>query len=273
MKTILAPTDFSPAAKNACDYAASLCKLLKSKLILFNSYMLPVPVFEIPFVMVTADELEKNNEESIKKETERLFSTYGIEVEWLVRIGIPDEEIKDLEDEKDIDLVVMGLKGSGNHSKLIGSTTNAVIRKLRKPALVVPETAKFSHIRSVTYATDFDAEIKLACFAPLLELLRKLGAHLHVLNVRKETKGMNAEENAGKSRLEAIWGDIPHSYHFIEDKNMERAIQHFADEQSIDMLVMVVHHHNFFERIFGNHLTKDMTAKTHIPLLVLQDKE
>jgi nucleotide-binding universal stress UspA family protein len=84
---------------------------------------------------------------------------------------------------------------------------------------------------------------------------------------------MKAEENSGKSRLEAILGNVPHTYHTVEDDNLKEGIQRFAEEQSTDLLVLVAHQHNFFERLFGTHLTKDLTYNTHIPLLILHDKE
>ncbi|MBK7818144.1 MAG: universal stress protein [Sphingobacteriaceae bacterium] len=48
MKTILVPTDFSRVSNNAIDYAAELAVFSKSKLILFNSYHIPVAVTEVP---------------------------------------------------------------------------------------------------------------------------------------------------------------------------------------------------------------------------------
>ena len=68
MKTILLPVDFSPASRNASLYAAELARLLNARLLLFHAYMLPTPVSEVPYAMVTVDNLQKENEEQIKKE-------------------------------------------------------------------------------------------------------------------------------------------------------------------------------------------------------------
>jgi len=268
MKTILVPTDFSNAAANAANFAAALCRKMNARLVLFHSFMLPVPVSEVPFVMVTADELQKTSEGSIKKEAERIFAETGIEVEWLVRLGLPYEEIKDLEKEREVDLVVMGMKGAGG-LKWMGSTTTAVVRKFDKPVLVIPEAGKFSEIKTVTYATDFNADMNLACFEAMLTLIRTFNANLQVVNIRKNSKGMTAAENAGKSRLEAIWGDVPHEYFSIDAANPEEGIQQFTREHATDMLVIVAHQHSFLERLFGDHVTKDLAIKTQIPLLIL----
>jgi nucleotide-binding universal stress UspA family protein len=53
MKTILVPTDFSEAAKNAAEYAINLAKVLNTKVTLFHVYHVPLPISEVP-IMVSA---------------------------------------------------------------------------------------------------------------------------------------------------------------------------------------------------------------------------
>src|SRR5688500_11169393 len=107
-----------------------LAKSFHGKLILFHPYMLPTPLTVLSYVRVTVDDHQKENELMIKKEAEHLNNEYGVETEWLVRIGIPSDEIKALTEERPIDLVVMGMKGVGGLDKIIGSTTTNCLRKL-----------------------------------------------------------------------------------------------------------------------------------------------
>ena len=58
MNTILVPVDFSPASRNASIYAAELAKLFNSRLLLFHAYMLPTPISEVPYAMITVDNLQ-----------------------------------------------------------------------------------------------------------------------------------------------------------------------------------------------------------------------
>ncbi len=67
MQTILVPVDFSPVSRNAAVYAAELARIFNSRLVLFHAYMLPTPVSEVPYVMVTADEMQQENETLLKK--------------------------------------------------------------------------------------------------------------------------------------------------------------------------------------------------------------
>jgi len=273
MNTILVPTDFSDASRNATNYAAALAKQLGARIILFHAYMLPVPVAEIPFVMVTADELQKSSEDSIKKEAERIFKETQVEVEWLVRLGIPYDEIKDIASERDVELLVMGMKGTGGLDKLLGSTTRAVIRKFKIPVFIIPENATFTSLAHVTYATDFDSDMKLACFESFLTIARKFNSHLQIVHINKHGRQMTAAENAGKSRLEAIWGNLPHTYHFVEHEKAEEGIRQFIKENPSDMLVLVAHRHNLLDRLFNPHVTFDFSSKSPIPVMILEDKD
>lgn len=272
MNSILIPTDFSPASHNATNYAANLCKELGARIILLHVYMLPVPVSEIPFVMVSADEIQKASENALKKEADRIFETTGIEVEWIVRLGLASDEIRDIEKDSNVDLVIMGMQGGGEFDKLIGSTTIAVIRKCHKTVLIIPKEAKFSPLKSVSYATDFSYPVNLSCYEPLKFLVSHFKAELLIVNVQKPGKTLKPEQVTGKERLQPILKNIPHTSHIIEDSDIEHGLQRFVQEHSADMLVMVAHHHNFLERLFGIHHTKEMIYQTHIPLLILQDK-
>lgn len=273
MKTILVPSDLSPASHNATRYAAHLCKELGAKMILLHVYMLPVPVSEIPYVMVTADELQKAGEDSLRKEADIIFNSFGIEVEWIVRLGLASDEISDIERERNIDLAVMGMKDEGELDKLIGSTTISVIRKSNRPLLIIPQACEYLPIESISYATDFSYQMDLACFRPLKSLARHFNARLLIVHVQKGNKSMTPEEIAGKARVEQELEELTHSYYTVEDKDIEHGLQLFMKERSPDMLAMVAHKHNFFERLFSPNHTKAMVYKTHIPLLVLHDNQ
>src|SRR5688500_10902555 len=170
MQTILVPTDFSAQAYNAAVHAAEYAKVFNAKVFLFHAYMLPTPVSEVPYVMVTVDELQKENENMIKREAEKLNQEHGVEIEWLVRIGIPSDEIKLLTEERQIDMIVMGMKGVGGLDKLIGSTTVNAIRKVKIPVLIIPQDAKFQPLSHITYATDLHYEIVTHAYKPLVTL-------------------------------------------------------------------------------------------------------
>ena len=272
MKTILVPTDFSSAARQAADFAAALCRELPAKLILFHAYLLPVAVGEMPFVMVTGEELQKSTDEGLKREASRLSSAADIQIESVSRMGIALDEIKDLVKERNVDLVVMASRATEGLDRIFGSTTDAAIHNIKKPLLIVPESTTFTRFSRISYASDFHFQDSLECFELLLYLVRHFNARLSVIHVQKEGKPLTGDQQAGKSRLEAIFGNIEHDYQFIEYPEFENGIVSYLGSEKADLLVVVAREHNFLDRLFGHHTSQDLSIKTHLPLLILHDK-
>ncbi|MCG7860278.1 universal stress protein, partial [Flavihumibacter sediminis] len=72
MNAILVATDFSNPSRGAAAYAAALAKLNGATLTLLHAYLLPTPVSEVPYVMVSVEELQKDNEKLVKEMAEGL---------------------------------------------------------------------------------------------------------------------------------------------------------------------------------------------------------
>ena len=272
MQTIVVPTDFSKEARNAGLYAAELAKVFSAKLLLFHAYMLPTPVSEVPYVMITVDELQKENEILIRKEVDHLSRSYGIPVEGIVRIGIPSDEIRALTEDLSVELVVMGMKGAGGIDKIIGSTTTNAIRKLKTPVLVIPTHRSFAPIKNITYASDFSYAVSTQLFTPLLTLAKIFQAKLHIINVHRQKEEMKKKQMEGKISLGNIFQDIPHTFDDVTHPSIMQGITEYMETHQSDLLVMVEHKHSFLERIFSKDHTTAMAYETKSPLLILQDK-
>jgi Universal stress protein UspA and related nucleotide-binding proteins len=273
MQTILLPVDFSPTSRNATVYAAELARVVKARVVLFHAYMLPTPISEVPYAMVTADNLQKENEDLIRKEAAFLQQEYGLETEWLVRIGTASDDIKALTKERPIDLIVMGMKGAGGLDKIIGSTTTHVSQKVTTPVLVIPHDASYTPITCITYASDFSYGTSAGLFAPLLELARVFGAKINILHVRLHHSGVTDKEKEGPQKNEEIFQGFDHEYVIIEDSSVNQGISKYLENHSCELLVMVAHKHTFLERIFSKRHTRSMVYETHVPLLILQDRD
>lgn len=272
MQTILVPVDFSPTSRNAALYAAALAKLLNAKLLLFHAYMLPTPISEVPYAMITVETLQKENEDAIKQEAVFIHERYGFEVEWLVRIGIASDEIRSITEERSIAFIVMGIKGAGGIDKIIGSTATNVSRKVKTPVLVIPHDATYTPVKQITYASDFSYQTSPRLFEPLLELVQAFNAKVTIVHVRQNHRATSEDEQLGKDVNEVIFNGVEHEYLFIEEAAVNIGISKYLQLQAIDLLVMVAHKHSFWERVFSKNHTTAMAYETHVPLLILQDK-
>ena len=273
MKTVLVPTDLSSVSQNAGNWAAGICREMGAEMILLHVYMLPAPISELSLVLETSDKIHRSNEKALKKEAERIRLQTGVPAKWLLRMGIASDEISYLEKEREIDLVVMGMKREEGLNKLLGSTTIAAIRKCQRAAiLVIPQHVQFAPVRSIAYATDLSYKMNPGCFHPLITLIHRFKADLHLVHVNKEESALTSDQMTGKMKLEAVLSNIYYHYHSLRSDNVEKGLEEFINSHSPDMLAMVVHKHNLLERLFGVHHTQTMVYHTSIPLLILLDK-
>ncbi len=186
MKTILVPTDYSDTANNALQYAVGLAEFCHANIILLHAYQIPVPTGEVPVMMISPQDLDKDNAMRIHKlERELVSQTSGsLKFESVVRAGFASDEIIDTAKEKNADLIVMGVTGGNKLEEiLMGSSTISVIRHAKTPVLVIPKDARFKKIQKIVLAYDYHDEMKEDVMKKLKEFVQLFKAKVLVLNV------------------------------------------------------------------------------------------
>jgi len=144
LRTILHPTDFSPAAEEAFQLAGSLARDHGARLVVFHVNP-PVPAGELPVASELEDAEEYN--ERLWEEFHRLerldprFRELRMECKFIN--GDPAWEILRLAEEIDCDLIVMGTHGrTGLARLLMGSVAEKVLRKAPCPVLTMKARVK-----------------------------------------------------------------------------------------------------------------------------------
>lgn len=272
MKKILVPIDFSPASRNASEYAVSLAKALGTTVELLHVYLEPAPAIDGPMAWVPTATFQEENEEWIQEEVQYLKEKYGVEVTGEVVAGLKKQSINEQAKKSDAGLVAMGMK-EAKRQKFIASTVFSAIRRTRRPVLVVPEGVPFLPIRNIVLAADFNGVKDTACFDPLLELVEKLGANLQVVHVAGKEAVIKPEELPGKIQLGRVLSEVTYWYHELDENRIEESILQFTQNHPADLLVMVAHRHSLFDRLFGMVYTRGISSRTTIPLLILDDKK
>lgn len=275
MKTILVPTDFSKIARNAIDYAVEIAKVSKARLILFHVYTVPVAPAEMPFVL-PLDELEKDAMAGLNKIKKNLHLKHGnkLLIECKSACGFPIEEINLFAKENKIDLIVMGMEGTGYLSeKLIGSITTALITKAKCPVLVIDKHVKFKSITKIALAADYEEIHDKNILEPLKELVHLFKSHVYILNVVPELEIIPTVSKAVAGiRLNHSLEDVDHTFHYAKNEDVIEGINHFVDEKQIDMVVMIPRMHSILKNIFQEPNTKRMAFHTKTALLVIHEK-
>lgn len=142
-KKILCPIDYSDCSAKALRYAAGLALKDSGRLYLMHVidkriYDYGGPVYE---VQPSPDEetithLKQKLGESVPKEIRG-----DIEVETIVTVGLPAQEVVNAAEKEGVDIIVMGTHGrSGISHVVMGSVAENVTRKAACPVLTVRET-------------------------------------------------------------------------------------------------------------------------------------
>ncbi len=154
IKKILYATDLSENATHAFGYAVSLASRYGAGITFLNVLEDMSPYRDSLMINVLGkdkwEELLKNNRENLLEKAKDTIKKFCDEVsskepscpfitdEIVIRIGEPVEEILDLAESSGCDLVVMGARGRGTLvDKLMGSTSRRVLRRCRKPVLLI----------------------------------------------------------------------------------------------------------------------------------------
>jgi nucleotide-binding universal stress UspA family protein len=274
MKTILIPTDFSDSSMNAACYAISLAKQLNSKVILLHIFHIPVVPSEAPVIIVSYEELEKDNMLLMKNfETElRAKTNYEKEIVSIVKPGFVTDELKDVVTEEQVDLIVMGIKGTNKLNEIvIGSNTTSTIKNVDCPTLVIPTDVAFKPVKNIAFACDMDKIEESRALNQIKSLVSVFNSKLMIINVVEHSEKPTFEKALSGVKLENVFESIDHTLHFPEDDDLVFAINDFIDKHAIDLLIMMPRKHSFFGNLFHKSNTKKMAFHTHIPLLAIHE--
>jgi len=272
MKKILVPVDFSEASRNASVYAIEFAKAFNAEIVLLHALFIPNPVGDFPgYIPLSLTDMLQDNEALLQGEIESLSKNTDLRIDGYVRMGTATVIINDMVDEIKPDIIIMGMKGAGKTGGIFGSTVTSCTRKAPLPVLVIPENEKYSPVKSICFASDFGKWPSLSSYKTLAQIVNQSKAMLNIVHVAKDNEHMGAEKISGKIKADLLFDKIDHRFHTVVNADVAKGLHDFVSENPIDMLVMVAHQHNLFERLFGTVHTKDMTYQANKPLLVLHD--
>lgn len=273
MKTLLVPTDFSDAARNASRYAIELAKAMNYNVLLLHVFNVPVLVngdFSTT-EMLDIGQMERDETERLKEEADLLRGNSDVMIDYKAMSGFTVDEISVIEQHEKPDLIVMGLKPTGSISEYVfGSITTDVVKNTQTPVIIVPEATKFKPIDKIVFASDLKMECEMTMHEPLKDLLDSFNSTISILNVVKEQADkIGKDDGVSGRRIEKYFENREHMYHFMENNDIIAGISEFIVTSDIDMITMIPQKHNLIERLFKESNTQKMAFQVDIPLLTL----
>lgn len=261
MTTVIVPVDFSETSLNAAKYAnAFLAGHYGVNLILYHSYS------------KTSEAAEATSRLEELKNV--LFSTHPVNIELLVH------EESDFVDgleraarHKKADLVIMGITGKSALAQVFfGSNTLKMAETKACPVLIVPESASFTTMNNVMLTSDFKDTLNTTPSEPIKQFLKIYNSKLHVVNVDKDHYiSLTDKYETEKQDLKKLLGDFNPEFYFMRIFDIDEAIDLFAKDYSIDLIIAVQRNHSFMDKLFKTSRTKKMSYQSKLPILVIHE--
>lgn len=283
---ILVPIDFSENSKKASKMAFNIANHLQVKLVFIHSFVNPL-IHSIPFSDVYAYDSAlllriEYAEENANKRFQEFISQIADEIgkkkweevtsEFIIKPGYADEDILAYSQKNDSQLIVMGSSGNSPQTETVGSVTADVMYNARVPVLIVPESTPeqdLEHFSTILYATNFD-EKDFVALDKLMSILYPFEIKVVCAHVGKPTdNGWNlAKLNGMKDFLKNKYRSEAFECQLIIGDDTLDSLEHFIEDEKIDILSLTTHKRNMISRLFNPSLARRMAFHSNTPLFV-----
>jgi nucleotide-binding universal stress UspA family protein len=278
MNSILVPTDFSPNADRAIDYAVQIARLNQATIYLIHACDNLDPLY-IEGSMTHMEYNQKIMDGAFEKldiRRKSIEETEGVLVNIQLYSGTVMDTIMVAALEHKADLIIMGTLGiSGLHDRLFGSKTAAMISESPAPVLAIPLEYDWSKPGKFLIAIkDVDEAIPL--LDPAFELASLFHTEVHItLFTDKDDSGtmdyisddrlITRAENKLKGQHKEVLIKKEH----LLGRHFEDSINEYIEKNNIDLLAMITHQRSMLGRLFHHSLTRNMSYHTRVPVLAI----
>ena len=273
MKNILAPTDFSEIADNAVNYAFEFAQSCNASVTLLHCFHIPIISGDALVTAIDFEDLEKESRDLLNIRKRKLIQKYpGVKVDMVSNAGFAAEEIVRYGKEGKVDLIIMGITGSGTFDELLGDTTISVVKNSEIPVLIVPREKVFKKLKNIVITFDRKQIENINNIVPAIELAKQFNSNTTALHIKQRHAIDSTEDYLAEKQIADLLAEIDHrKINFITNVNTIEGIEHYLNRHDVDMLVMLKRKHGFFDQLFHGSNTNKMAFHTNVPLLILHE--
>lgn len=278
MKTILVALDFSDPSDNALEFAACIANVLKAGMILFHSEQMPVASYELEPVAFTMINSVEHNTNLLKSRAHKIKKMYPFigPISCNVEMGDLKSNIHNYVQEKNVDLIVMGITGkTSNISKTVfGSNAIAVSKESEVPVIIVPNNCKYSGINNLAYACDYREHTEgMSDLIEIKNITKIFNALLNVIHIIPDGHLLTQTEVEIDNYIESQLENLNHRTFIFPRNNVVNTILSFINKQKVDLVVMEIADHSFFHDLFYPSITKEIAFSSPIPVMTINNHQ
>ena len=261
MTTVIVPVDFSETSMHAARYAAKFLVAHQGvSIILYHSYSKDS---ELEEVQKNLDELKADLSNGNSLTFETLTHQGEVFIDGLERVVR----------HRVADLIIMGITGRNAIAQIfIGSNTLKMAERKVCPVLIIPEKAEYREVKNVMLSSDFNNTRNVTPTVPIKKVLDISRPNLHVVNVDPAHYiSLTDHYQKEQENLRQMFDEYNPEFHFMRLYDVDEALNLFAEEKNIDMIIAVQHNHSFLEKLYKRSRTHSMSYKSNVPILIVHE--
>ncbi len=292
-KVLLVPIDFSDFSLRICGIAFKFAQSYGCSVRLFHAFIDPTPHVNLIEEMLTREKGKRDKalqedldriqvqKENFDKQLQALIADGtlpNINYKYVVKMGIPEDEILNYSRESNVQLIVMGTRTKAEvDSEEMGSITAEVLERSENPVFALPKNAdfeSFNSMKNLVYATRFEDD-DLMAFDRLMTLLKPFKFKVHFLHLAKGKKSDEDKTIWNEIKLRGIseyfktnYPEQEISLNLLNGEESLLAIEQYVKDENIDVVSLTTHHRSLFVRLFNPSTAKTLLGNSKTPLLV-----
>lgn len=282
IRSILVPTDFSPNAMKAAQYAAEIAKRSGAMVYLLHVIEPVTDSIRQPYPLHDRllEEIANNRIKEMKTfQNDMTAACPGIKTETEIAKGTITTAVLDFAEGQQIDLIVMGTKGAtGLKEVFMGTVAAGTIGRTKIPVLAVPDDYHAEVPDGILFATNhFEENTDL--LNKIVEMAKLFTASIHVA-VFVDTDTAEATDYIYNTRqlnhyldfLKKAYPDVSFKGELLEGSEFEETIEKYDTKNEVDIIAMITYPKSFWERLMKKSATKKMAFHSKIPVLAIPSK-
>lgn len=270
-KTILVPTDFSPTANKALEFAISITKITNGKLVLMNvvdpNLLMTGP--EIMSFGYMHNLLINDTISSLKDLAEEISYKYKLNVEFECLSGSILENIIKTSKAKKADLIIMGTHGTSGVSEwLFGSNAFSVVNSSTIPVLTVNIDSKQTEFKKIVFPYNENL-LTLKKSKQVIEFAKLFNASILLFGYSDSEmfSSMAALRKKGEELIAIFKKEGIHStLNTILAEDYADEILRFANSEKANLITIVTNRSHSIDKVFKTKPDKKLVNHSEIPI-------
>ncbi|NDP21349.1 MAG: universal stress protein [Paludibacter sp.] len=282
---VLIPIDFADQIQKVTDFGFHFADILAAEVVFIYVYFSPAFTIssnnDISTYSISDSELLRRIISSANADVENMTNLIhariakgeipNIPFRFVLREGVPEDQILDYCKRNEPALVVMGTHGKKLSNGVIGSVTAEVMEACSSPVFAVPEQMDLQStddIKRVAFLTNFDQK-DLIAIDRVISLLASDNLEIYFIHASEKKQAWNEVMLSGiKTYFANHYPQLITNYELLNSSDSPELINDYLVNHHINVLAFNTRKRNLFARLFNPGLAYKMVLSSDIPLLV-----